>query len=64
VVHLGTQARLTGRRTENYGHLATIDRFLGGFAGMVTVGPLIGRESELTQLEGMLACTRLLTAQQ
>jgi len=31
---------------------------------MVTVGPLIGRESELTQLEGMLACTRLLTAQQ
>ena len=28
---------------------------------MVTVGPLIGRESELTQLEGMLDCTRLLT---
>ncbi len=28
---------------------------------MVTVGPLIGRESELIQLEGMLACTRLLT---
>jgi predicted ATPase/DNA-binding CsgD family transcriptional regulator len=28
---------------------------------MVTVGPLIGRESELTQLEGMLNCARLLT---
>jgi hypothetical protein len=28
---------------------------------MVTVGPPIGRESELAQLEGMLACTRLLT---
>jgi predicted ATPase/DNA-binding CsgD family transcriptional regulator len=28
---------------------------------MVTVGPLIGRESELVQLEGRLACTRLLT---
>ena len=28
---------------------------------MVTVGPLIGRESELIQLEGMLVCTQLLT---
>ncbi len=28
---------------------------------MVTVGPLIGRESELTELEGMLDRTRLLT---
>jgi DNA-binding CsgD family transcriptional regulator len=28
---------------------------------MVTMGPLVGRESELTQLEGMLDCTRLLT---
>jgi predicted ATPase/DNA-binding CsgD family transcriptional regulator len=28
---------------------------------MVTMGPLIGRESELTQLEGLLDCARLLT---
>jgi predicted ATPase/DNA-binding CsgD family transcriptional regulator len=41
--------------------MAMIALFLGGCAGMVTVGPFIGRERELSDLEGMLDRTRLLT---